>query len=258
MSWRIESQGDVVILTMLSNPVNKMNPQFFDDLHAAFDAVERDHPRLPIVLAAEGKVYSAGLDFEDVFPRFARADPAEIQPWFERFRDTLLRVFTLPTRTVAAIQGSAFAGGLILAAGCDVRLAAAGSAKFGLNEVPIGIPMPGVYTEIVRYAAGSRAAAEWILGGRFYDVAEAVAAGFLHRTVPAEQLLAAAIAEARLMTSDTYDAYAASKAALLAPTMKVIRGDGVPFDQHALRVLSMPASMRAQQAALARLKARSR
>ena len=39
MNWKIETQGDVVVMTMRSNPVNKMNPQFFDDLHAAFDAV---------------------------------------------------------------------------------------------------------------------------------------------------------------------------------------------------------------------------
>ncbi|MGZ3425047.1 MAG: enoyl-CoA hydratase/isomerase family protein [Polyangia bacterium] len=258
MNWKVESLGDVVIVTMRSNPVNKMNPQFFDDLHAAFDAVERDHPRLPIVLTAEEKVFSAGLDFEDVFPRFARADMAEIQPWFERFRDTLLRVLTMPTRTVAAIQGGAYAGGLILAVSCDVRIAAAGGARFSLNEVPIGIPMPGVYTEIVRYAAGSRSAAESILSGRFYDVEQALAAGFLHRVVPREQLLAEATAEARLMHSDSYDAYAASKRALLGPTMKVIGGDGVEFDQLALRVLSMPGSMRAQKAALERLKARGR
>jgi enoyl-CoA hydratase len=258
MNWKVESQGDVVVVTMRSNPVNKMNPQFFDDLHAAFDTVEREHARLPIVLTAEDKVFSAGLDFEDVFPRFARADMAEIQPWFERFRDTLLRVLTMPTRTVAAIQGGAFAGGLILAVSCDVRIAAAGGARFGLNEVPIGIPMPGVYTEIVRYAAGSRSAAESILSGRFYDVEQALAAGFLHRVVPREQLLAEALAEARLMSSDTFDAYAASKRALLGPTMKVIGGDGVEFDQLALRVLSMPGSMRAQKAALERLKARGR
>jgi enoyl-CoA hydratase len=258
MNWRIETQGDVVVVTMRSNPVNKMNPQFFDDLHAAFDAVERDHPRMPVVLTAEEKAFSAGLDFEDVFPRFARADMAEIQPWFERFRDTLLRVFTFPGRTVAAIQGGAYAGGLILAVACDVRICAAGSAKFGLNEVPIGIPMPGVYTEIVRYAAGSRSTAESILSGRFYDVDQSLALGFLHRVVPREKLLAEAVAEASLMTPDTYDAYAASKRALLGPTMKVIGGDGVEFDQLALRVLSMPGSMRAQQAALERLKARGR
>jgi enoyl-CoA hydratase/carnithine racemase len=118
--------------------------------------------------------------------------------------------------------------------------------------------MPGVYTEIVRYACGSRAAADAILSGRFYGIDEALAAGFLHRVVPKEQLLADAIAEARLMHPDSVDAYAASKRALLGPTMKIIRGDGVEFDQLALRVLSMPGSMRAQKAALERLKARGR
>ncbi len=122
------SQG-AVIVTMRSNPVNRMNPEFFADLHAAFDEVERDHPALPVVLTAEGKTFSAGLDFEDVFPRFARNDMDELQAWFAEFRGSLLRVFALPRRTVAAINGNTFAGGLILAVACDVRVGAEGRAR---------------------------------------------------------------------------------------------------------------------------------
>ena len=156
MSWNIEPRGEAVIVTMRSNPVNKMNPEFFDDLHEALDRVERDHPRKSMVLTAEGATFSAGLDFEDVFPRFARADPDEITAWFAYFRKSILRMFELPRRTVAALNGSAFAGGLILAFCCDHRIAAGGRARFTLNEVAIGIPMPGVYVEIVRHAVGTR------------------------------------------------------------------------------------------------------
>jgi hypothetical protein len=37
---------------------------------------------------------------------------------------------------------------------CDFRIAARKSAKFGLNEVPIGIPMPTAHVEIIKYALG--------------------------------------------------------------------------------------------------------
>ena len=118
MSWIIGPRGEAVVVTMRSDPVNKMNPAFYDDLHEALDRVERDHPRKPMVPTAEGATFSAGLDFEEVFPRFARADP------------DLVRVCS---STVAAVNGNAFAGRLILTLCCDHRIAASGPARFALT-----------------------------------------------------------------------------------------------------------------------------
>jgi enoyl-CoA hydratase len=253
MSWGVERRGDVVLVTMRSNPVNRMNPRFFDDLHQALDTVEAEHPTLPLVLTAEGATFSAGLDFDDAFPRFARNDTQEMRAWFDRFRATLLRVFTLPRRTVAAINGHAFAGGLILAVSCDYRLAAAGPARFAINEVPVGIPMPATYTEMVRYAAGSRATAEAILGGQVYGVEAALERGFLHQVVPPERLLDEALAQAGLISPDSFSAYAVSKKILLRPTLQRIEASQ-ELDELAMRTVMAPDSVRAQKAAFAKLK----
>jgi enoyl-CoA hydratase len=257
MSWSVEVQGRAVVIEMRSNPVNRMNPGFFNDLHSALDLVEDRHTRLPVVLTASGSTFSAGLDFEDVFPRFASADLGKIEAWFQRFRDSILRVFTLPRRTVAAVNGNAFAGGLILASCCDFRIASAGEAKFSLNEVLVGIPMPGVYTEILRYAVGSRAAAECILGGRVYDVPQALNLGFLHHVVPADQLLEEAVRYAQAISPDCFSAYAASKQALLRPTLERIERDNKEMYELAVRAVMAPDSIRAQTVALERLKTRS-
>jgi enoyl-CoA hydratase len=257
MSWTVEPRGEAVVVTMRSNPVNKMNPGFFDDLHEAIDRVERDHPRKPVVLTAEGATFSAGLDFEDVFPRFARADQDEITAWFQRFRGSILRIFELPRRTVAAVNGSAFAGGLILALCCDHRIASAGRARFTLNEVAIGIPMPGVYVEIVRHAVGTRVAGELMLDCRVYDIDHALANGFIHRVVAPAELVDAAVAQAQAAGDNAFSAYGVSKAAWLAPTLDRIRGAARTFDDAAIRAVMNPDSRRAQAAALAKLKAKS-
>jgi enoyl-CoA hydratase len=62
-------------------------------------------------------------------------------------------LFTFPRPKVAAINGHAYAGGLITALACDYRVAI-DTAQFSLNEVPIGIPMPSIYIEIMRHAIG--------------------------------------------------------------------------------------------------------
>jgi enoyl-CoA hydratase len=257
MDWNVQIQGRVVVVEMRSNPVNRMNPSFFEDLHRALDLIEDRHPQVPMVLTATGKTFSAGLDFEDVFPRFAGRDLAKVKPWFQLFRDSIVRVFTLPRRTVAAVNGNAFAGGLILASCCDFRVAAANEAKFSLNEVLIGIPMPGVYTEILRYAVGSKAAAECILGGRVYDVPQAHALGFLHQVVPPEQLLDEALKHAQVISPDCFSAYAASKQALIRPTVERIARDASEMYELALQAVLAPDSIRAQTIALERLKKKS-
>ena len=114
---------------------------------------------------------------------------------------------------IIALPGNAFAGGLILALCCDVRLGAAGPSRFAINEVPVGIPMPGVYTEMVRHAVGTAAAQEAILSGRVYDLEQARALGFVHRVVPAAELLDEAVKEAAIIKPDCLAAYAASKRA---------------------------------------------
>jgi enoyl-CoA hydratase len=82
---------------------------------------------------------SAGLDFDYHFPRSARRSLAEVEAWFDAYRATNLRIFTYPRPTVAAINGHAYADGLITALDCDFRIAAKGASQFALNEVPIGI-----------------------------------------------------------------------------------------------------------------------
>ena len=94
--------------------------------------------RSPIVLTGTGTRFSAGLDLREHFPLFA-GDRAAVASWFRDYRATNMRLFTYRRPTVAAVNGHAFAGGLITAAVCDHRVAVAEGVRFGLNEVPIGI-----------------------------------------------------------------------------------------------------------------------
>ena len=223
MSWSIERRHDhVAVVTMNTNKVNAQNPAFFSDLHAAFDRLYKEFSDCAVVLTGTGAVFTAGLDFDHHFPLFARRSLTEIDAWFDAYRATNVRLFTYPRPTVAAINGHAYAGGLITAFDCDHRIAAEGPLQFSLNEVSIGIPMPAVYCEIIKHAVGPRVASELTLFGQVYDLAAAARMGIVQQTVAPNKLLDTAIAWASLVPPDCYTAYAFSKRALQATTMAAI------------------------------------
>lgn len=246
MPWMIERKHDhVAVVTMNTNKVNAQNQAFFDDLHAAFDRLEKEFSECAVVLTGTGKVFTAGLDLDHHFALFARRNLKEIDAWFSAYRATNLRLFTFPRPTVAAINGHAYAGGFITAIECDHRIAATGALQFALNEVPIGIPMPAVYCEIIKHAIGTRAAAELTLFGQVYDLATAIRMDVVQKTVAPETLIDAAVAWAALVPPDCYTAYAFSKRALQATTMAAIDA-AARLDRDALsRGMSDPASLRA-------------
>jgi enoyl-CoA hydratase len=256
MSWDLDPQGGAVVVRMRSNAVNRMNPALFDDLHRAFDALDREHPGRPAVLVGEGKTFSAGLDFDHVFPLFRSGDAGAVASFFEAFRGAMLRVLFSPRLLVAAVNGNAFAGGLILACACDARLLARGPGRLALNEVAIGIAIPSTYMEIVRHAVGTRVAAEAALLGRVYDVDEAVAAGFALRAVEPVLLLEEAVALAGSVSPDTADVFAATKRSVKGPLAAFLEGPARELDAEALRAIGLASSGRAQAAAFARLKKR--
>jgi enoyl-CoA hydratase len=256
MAWEITVERDVAVVRMRSNAVNKMNPQFFDDLQRGFDRLDAEHPDRPVVLTGDGKTFSAGLDFDATFPVFQRGNLDEIRAWFTSFRGAIQRAFYFPRPLVAAVNGHALAGGLILALCADFRFAATGEFRCGLNEVPVGIPMPSVYTEIVRLKVGTAATTESILTGAIYSQAEGHRLGFYDELVAPDALLDRAIDRARVIPADCLAAYVHSKKMLLWPTMRHLETDALALDETTIAVVSSPALVAARTAALVRLKAR--
>jgi enoyl-CoA hydratase len=241
---------------MNTNKVNAQNPAFFDDLHTAFDRLKAEFNDCAVVLTGTGAVFSAGLDFDHHFPLFARQSLEAIDAWFDAYRASNLRLFTYPRPTVAAINGHAYAGGLITALGCDHRIASEGGLQFSLNEVPIGIPMPAVYCEIIKHAIGPRAASELTLCGRVHNLAAALKMGVICETAAPGRLLDDAVAWAALVPPDGYPAYAFAKRALQATTMAAIDA-AARLDRDLLsRAMSDPASLRAHSRHYRELKGR--
>jgi enoyl-CoA hydratase len=239
MSWTIDRHGRVAVVTMTTNPVNAQNRAFFADLHEAFDRLEAEHADSPVVLTGQGRRFSAGLDLGEHFPLFA-GPPDGVAAWFAEYRATNLRLFTYPRPTVAAVNGHAFAGGLITSAVCDRRIAVDAGARFSLNEVPIGIPMPAVYVRMLTYAWGERAAARVSLFGEMFDQDQAHALGMFDELLPADQVLERAIAVADSIPEDTMEQYAFTKRAAQAAALRDIADLADPLDEELPRWFTTP------------------
>jgi methylglutaconyl-CoA hydratase len=87
---------------------------------------------------------------------------------------------------VAKVQGDCYAGGMGLVAACDV-VVAVDTANFCLSEVKLGL-IPATISPYVIKAMGEQAARRYFLTAERFDAKEAHRIGFVHETVPAEEL----------------------------------------------------------------------
>jgi enoyl-CoA hydratase len=123
----------------------------------------------------------------------------------------LMRVYGLGLPTVAACTGHALAAGALVLLSCDQRVGAEGPFKIGLNEVGIGMALPMFAIELARDRLMPTEFGPATLQARIYDPASAAGAGYLDRVVAADDVLDAAIADARRLAEIRTGAYARTK-----------------------------------------------
>ena len=224
MSWEIEKTGDIAIVRMNSNPMNVINEVFFSDLDEAFATLESEYAESPVVLTSSQRAFSAGLDLKYHLSLFSSRDEEEIWQWYTRFRGALLRVFAYERPVVAAVNGHAIAGGLILALCCDYRVCVDSGARFGLNEITIGFPIPSAIAQIVLYVLGTAIAQQVMTTGFLYEPRDAVRLGFFDESREEDNLLSHCVEFAGQYRPSLIPGYAFSKRALRRETVANMEG----------------------------------
>src|SRR3989449_7843443 len=213
---RCEVSDNVAQITLDDGKVNAMALAFFAGLNAALDRAERERPGA-VVIAGRAGVFSAGLDLK-LLPTLP---PAELARTMVAFGRTMLRVFTFPIPTVAAVTGHAIAGGAMLAFACDLRFMAEGPLRLHLNEGAIRLAFPPRAVVLAPAAVPPRWHTEAILHARAYSPEEALERHIVHQVVrPAERVVAEARAAAAPLAALDQTAYATSKARHRAMAVK--------------------------------------
>ncbi|TPP63037.1 Short chain enoyl-CoA hydratase [Fasciola gigantica] len=118
----------------------------------------------------------------------------------------------LSVPSIAAIRGPALAGGCQLVAACDLAVAGQ-SAIFSTPGVKLGLFCSTPAVPLVR-AIGLRAAKELLLTGRTIKAQRAYELGLVHRVVPDDQVMDAALELAREITQHSKSVVAMGKQTL--------------------------------------------
>jgi methylglutaconyl-CoA hydratase len=187
---RIHTRAPGVAQVTMARPAvfNAFDEAMIGELDAAFAQLEADSAVRVIVLAGEGRHFSAGAD-----PQWMqRASEASLE-WnvadARRFAGMLARIERAPKPTVARVQGAALGGGVGLTCVCDLAIAA-DNASFSVSEAKFGI-LPSVIGPYVTNAVGKRQARRLALTTERIGAAEALSMGLVTRVVAADALDAA-------------------------------------------------------------------
>ena len=167
--------------------LNALSTEVLTELAAAARWFDEQADLRVVIVGGHGRAFSAGADIAG-FPGLEDSDLREAADAGRRMADALEDMRAL---SIARVQGWCVGGGVVLAAACDLRVAAT-SARFSIPEVDLGIPLAwGGIERLVREIGPARTK-ELVITCREFDAAEAQQLGFINRVV-AEQSLDATV-----------------------------------------------------------------
>ena len=167
---------------------NAFNDEFIAELTAALKRLEGDPKVRAVLLAAEGKSFSAGADL-NWMKRMAGYSEEENRADARGLAGLMRTLNDLAKPTIALVQGAAYGGGVGLVACCDIAIATT-RAGFCLSEVKLGL-IPAVISPYVIAAIGARAARRYFVTAERFDAEAALRLGLVQEVVAPEELEAA-------------------------------------------------------------------
>jgi enoyl-CoA hydratase/carnithine racemase len=191
---------DGVAVLTLNRPdkLNAFTGRMGDELGAAYRACDEDDAVRAVVVTGAGRGFCAGADLGAAGETFAAPkDQAEATTAKRPFTSSPVapRAWEVRKPVIAAINGPALGIGLSLTMQCDLRYVAA-DATLGFVHVRMGV-LPDAHAHwTVPRAVGFAVAQDLLLTGRRFKGSEAAELGLVHRALPADEVLSAALGTA--------------------------------------------------------------
>jgi enoyl-CoA hydratase len=220
----VRDDADGVATLTLNRPdkLNALTPALFVELRAHIEALAADETVGAVVLTGAGRSFCAGNDLASI----AAGEKAPSRHYQAETIDALEQ---LPQPTVAKIRGHCFTGGLELALGCDL-LVAASSAQLGDTHGQWGLVAVWGLTVRLPERVGVAKAKELMFTARRISGAEAAAIGLVNRAVADDELDPAVTALTAEIVAASWDTSRIDKA-LLADARGLSRADALSHER---------------------------
>ena len=219
----IEEAGDLTLVRIQRPPANAMSLEL---LKAGFEVVEQLRELRPaaVVITGHGDFFSGGVDLK-LAPTLSAEQQSEMVAGINRM---FFDWYGLPHPVVAAVNGHAAAGGMILALCADHRIGST-AARYGLTELRVGVPYPGAALAVVRAELAPGPARRLVLGADLVDAEAALELGLVDELAEPDRVLDLALEVAGRLAALPAGSYEKVKLQLrepaLAPMRAALKGD---------------------------------
>jgi enoyl-CoA hydratase/carnithine racemase len=210
-SVRLDMDDGVGLIRLDRPPANAIDLEVAEGLQAAIREADGRSDVGAIVLWGGPTIFAAGADVKAM----ATWGPDEVRPSVDALGAACDLLEVVDTVSIAAINGYALGGGCELALACDLRYVAL-DASLGQPEIKLGvIPGAGGTQRLVRLIGPGRAR-DIVYSGRFIQAQEAMELGLAQKLLAPDEVLGAAVADARGLARGPRSALAAAKASIAA------------------------------------------
>ncbi len=190
ISYHLED--GIATLTLSNGKVNAISPDVIAAFNRALDQAVQD--KAIVIITGQPGILSGGYDL-----KVMTSGPQNAVALVTAGSTLARRMLSHPHPIIVACPGHAIAKGAFILLSADYRIGVDGPFNIGLNEVLIGMTMHHAGIELARDRLRKSAFNRSVINGELFNPQDAVDAGFLDKVVPAEQLLASALAVAQQM-----------------------------------------------------------
>src|SRR2546429_347039 len=182
--YRHDPHSGVATITL--NRPDRLNALTFDvyrELRDAFGALDDEPGVRAVVMAGAGRAFCSGGDVEDIIGALFGRDEAGLLEFTRLTCDLILAMRQCRRPVVGALNGTVAGAGAVMAAACDVRVAAE-SAKIAFLFTKVGLSGADMGAAwLLPRIVGLGLAAELLMTGDFIDAQTALRIGLYNRVV---------------------------------------------------------------------------
>ena len=187
------SEADGIATVRLDRP-ERLNALTFDsyaELRDAFLELEERDSAHTVVVTGTGRAFCTGGDVKDIIGRLFDVPDTRLLEFTRMTCELIENIRRLEKPVLAALNGTTCGAGAVIAAACDVRLAAE-SARIAFLFTKVGLAGADMGAAwLLPRIVGLGHASELLMGGEFIDARRAEAIGLYNRVVPDDELPAA-------------------------------------------------------------------